>query len=184
MESLLALVALLSSWSIRMNLTGHREPGRALRGLVLESVALLGVLPSFRSAVDLGSGAGFPGLPWAILHPERRVVLVESRERRHHFQRAAIRQLGLSNVVSLRGRLEELDPEPVDAVVAQAVGPARSIIPMMLPWARLGGFVAIPCGPNPPEIGQVAGLGEAHFLPYRVPLGGPARGVWIADRDS
>ena len=61
------------------------------------------------------------GLPLAILHPRRRVTLVESRERRHHFQRAAVRELGLGNVEPQLGRAESLEARPHDAVVAQAM---------------------------------------------------------------
>ena len=85
--------------------------------------------------VDLGSGAGFPGLPIALLHPERTVTLVESRERRHHFQRAAVRELGIANAVLRLGRAEVLFPEPSSLVMAQAMASPQQVVAWMLPWA-------------------------------------------------
>jgi 16S rRNA (guanine527-N7)-methyltransferase len=176
----LQLAELLSSWAQRINLTGHRSPESVVRRLILDAAALLQALPAFSSLVDLGAGAGFPALPIAILAPQRRVLLVESRERRHHFQRAAVRELHLVNADLLRGRIEELRPEPGDAVIAQAVGPPAKIIPQMLPWARPGGLLVIPGGSTPPDPGPLDGVRDARVQEYRVPLGGPERTLWIA----
>ena len=107
-DELLALAALVERWGERINLTGHRGLEGILQGLVVESVALCGALPEVESLVDLGSGAGFPGLPIAILRPECHVRLVDSRRRRHHFQREATRALGLDNVDLVLGRAEEV----------------------------------------------------------------------------
>jgi 16S rRNA (guanine527-N7)-methyltransferase len=127
-EALLELAGLLVAWGGRINLTGHRDQEAVVRGLVLEAGALLVHAPEFSSLADLGSGAGFPGLPIAVLRPDVEVTLVESRLRRHHFQRAAIRELGLAKVRPLRGRAEVLAPTPHQAVVAQAMArPARAL---------------------------------------------------------
>jgi 16S rRNA (guanine527-N7)-methyltransferase len=178
------LARLLESWAQRMNLTGHRSAEAVVRRLILDAAALLGVLPRFTSLADLGAGAGFPGLPLAILAPEARVVLVEARLRRHHFQRAAVRELGLPLVLPRRGRIEEIAPEPAEIVVAQAVARPAEVLRWMRPWCQPAGLIAIPGGevaPDPfdgcsrtPEDLTVQVLG------YRVPLGGPRRSVWTA----
>jgi 16S rRNA (guanine527-N7)-methyltransferase len=70
------LAELLARWSARMNLTAHGDAEAVVRRLILDAVALDRQLPDVSSMVDLGSGAGFPGLPIALLHPERKVTLV------------------------------------------------------------------------------------------------------------
>ena len=104
-DQLLSLAELLESWGQRINLTGHQSQAEIVSRLVLEAVGLLTAAPAFESLVDLGSGAGFPGLPVAILLPSVQVTLVDSRKRRHHFQKAAIRELGLENVRTDQVRL-------------------------------------------------------------------------------
>lgn len=150
--------------------------------LILDALALSRQLPTASSLADLGSGAGFPGLPLAIARPEMRTLLVDSRERRHHFQRAAIRALGLTNVRALRGRIEQLDPEPSEIVIAQAVSTPSRVLGALLDWAQDGGLVVIPGGEQPPDPGAHPQLLDAEIRRYRAPLGGPARTLWIGTR--
>ena len=178
-EALAAFARLVASWGTRVNLTGHRDAEAVVRRLVLDAAALQIALPEYGSLADLGSGAGFPGIPMAILEPSRVHVLVEARERRHHFQRHAVRELGLSNIQLVRGRLEEVDPIECDAVIAQAVAPPSQLVPWMLRWARRGGFLGVPGGTLPRQAGDVAGLMSSESIRYQVPLGGAARTVWV-----
>lgn len=181
---LLDLCALLAAWSLRMNLTAHHGPDAILDRLVLDALALARVLPGATSIADLGSGAGFPGLPLAILHPERRISLVESRERKHHFQREAVRRLGLENVHARLGRSDEIACEPHGGVLAQAVArPARAAT-LSLPWAARGGWVAIPGGATPPAIETPAGVDTVEIRQYRVPITDRERSVWIGRRSA
>jgi len=173
------LAVLVASWNRRMNLTGHRTAETVARRLVLDALALARVLPCFDELADLGSGAGFPGLPIAIRHPERQVTLVESRERRHHFQRSVLRELGLTNVRALRGRAEQLEPIPHAAVVAQAVADP---LDWMLPWARPGGLLVLPSGDPPPPAPCHRAASAFELARYRVPLGGASRTAWIGRR--
>jgi 16S rRNA (guanine527-N7)-methyltransferase len=150
--------------------------------LILDAVALSARLPEVPSLVDLGSGAGFPGLPIAVLHPGCSLLLVEAREKRHHFQRAALRELGLANVEAVLGRAERLAPRPRAAVIAQAVAEPSKALEWMLPWAEPGGWLAIPGGERPPEVGSSPFLGPGRVIVYRVPCGGPPRTLWLAQR--
>ncbi len=167
-----------------MNLSGQRTALEVARGLVLDALALVPVLPEWDSLVDLGSGAGFPGLPLAILHPERRILLVESRERRHHFQRAAARQLGLGQVAAVHGRAELLAPETVELALAQAVGPPERVGPWLARWLRPGGTAAIPQSADA-AAPRSWGTDLLEPLPprsYPLPLGGQ-RQLWLARRE-
>lgn len=182
-EQLVELAGLLERWNERINLSGHRTAAELMARLILEALALSPLLPpSVRSLVDLGSGAGFPGLPLAIARPAMRTLLVDSRERRHHFQRTAIRALEIQNVRALRGRIEQLDPEPAQVAIAQAVAPPSAVLEAMLPWADAEGWVVIPGSETPPDPGDHPQLIQAEVLRYRAPLDGPQRTLWIGKR--
>jgi len=162
-----------------MNLTAHRDAEAVVRRLILDAVALDRELPKVSSMVDLGSGAGFPGLPIALLHPERKVTLVDSRERSHHFQRAVVRELGIGNTILRLGRAEELAPEPHALVTAQAMAPPRQAVIWMLPWAEQGGILALPLSAAQPPPESIEGVGAESVSSYAVPLGGPRRALWL-----
>lgn len=183
-RQLLDLAERLGIWADRFNLTAHRSVDAILRRLVLDALALERALPQASELADLGSGAGFPGLPIAIVRPATRVLLVEARERRHHFQRMAIRELGLRNVKPLRGRIEELAPEISQGVVAQALADPARAARLGVAWCRPGGWIAIPGGARPPAPGSVPGLVRHQQRAYRVPLGGPGRTLWLAWRTA
>ncbi len=154
LETLLELAQLLGQWSTRINLTGHRTVPEIVRRLILDAAALTAQLPEIESLADIGSGAGFPGFPVAILRADCRVTLVESRERRHHFQRQVIRQLGLGNVRAELGRAEALGPSLHAAAIAQAVARPADALPLLLPWVEIGGLLLFPGSKLPPPIPQ------------------------------
>lgn len=181
-ERLVELSELVETWGQRSNLSAHRTAEAVLDRLVLDALALGMQLPAVRSLVDLGAGAGFPGLPLAIVRPETHFTLVESRERRHHFQREALRQLGLANVSALLGRAEQLDPTPHELGIAQAMGPAAEVAPLLLRWLEAGGLAVIPGSARPPDPGPVEGAECPEIRSYLVPPGGVARTLWLARR--
>jgi len=182
-RDLARLAELLHGWAQRINLTGHRTPEAIARRLVLDALALERHLPEADSLADLGAGAGFPGLPIALARPRCAVSLVESRERRVHFQRAAIRTLGLGpRVQSILGRAEALDPRPHAIAIAQAMGAPDQVARWLVPWVAPGGALVIPGGEAAPAVAAVPGLAPAEIARYRVPLGGPPRTLWIARR--
>lgn len=184
LDALLLLSELLFRWSKRINLTGHQTVYEIVHHLVLDAVALAMHIPRVPSLADIGSGAGFPGLPIAILRPEMQVVLVESRERRHHFQREAIRAITLDNVQARHGRAEQLDePAECSAAIAQAVSPSNAQ-PLLLRWVPIGGLLLFPGSEQPPELPQDPMVFVEKCVRYRVPCGGPARTLQIARKKS
>ena len=180
LDALLALARLLESWSQRINLTGDRTLQAILRHRVLGAAALLGHAPPFASLADLGSGAGFPGLPIAVLRPGIDVTLVESRQKRHHFQRAALRELGLSNATPLLGRAEALPARPHQAVIAQAMARPAEALPQMLRWAAPNAWLLLPGSAKPPEIPEDPAYSHVESIRYQEPCAGPNRTLWIA----
>jgi len=185
LDTLVELALLLGQWSTRTNLTGHRTPPEIARRLILDAAALCAQLPEIASLADIGSGAGFPGFPVAILRAGCRVTLVESRERRHHFQRQVIRQLGLGNVCAELGRAEALEPSLHAAAIAQAVAQPRDALPLLLPWVEIGGLLFFP-GSNPPSPipNDDPRVRFESCATYHVPLGGAERTLWTARKTS
>jgi 16S rRNA (guanine527-N7)-methyltransferase len=115
---------LLLRWNVRTNLTAIRSPEEIVRRHFGESLFVgmhLGEsLPE--TLLDLGSGAGFPGLPIALLHPGIAVTLAESQNKKATFLREAIRNLGLQNVEVWAGRAEDLPGDRLfDTVTLRAV---------------------------------------------------------------
>ena len=184
-DQLLALAELVEAWASRINLTGHRDAGEILTGLIVEALALERVLPPCASILDLGSGAGFPGIPIAIVRGAQcHVTLLDARERRHHFQKAAIRTLGLANVKPLLGRAETLVPEPHDVVLAQALAQPREALELMRPWARPGGTLGLAVS-EPPKLGSAEALfARTGIRRYSVPLSGRERVLWLGELAS
>jgi len=176
------LAIVLAEWGAKLNLTAHLTLPSIHRNLILESLAIGAALPPFEHLVDLGSGAGFPGLPLAIYFPERRFTLVEAREKRNHFQRFIIRELSLSNVKALRGRAESLSPEPGDVVLAMAMAKPERAIRWMKDWVGPRGRLVLPLGALRPELVAPDGFAFEAEIEYRVPFSTSARALWIACR--
>lgn len=179
LESLLNLSQLLFRWSKRINLTGHRSETDIIRRLVLDAIALAVHIPEVSSLVDIGSGAGFPGFPIAILRRETHVVLIESRQRRHHFQREVTRALSLGNVEVMLGRAEQLEGPRGAAAIAQAIAPSDAI-GLMLRWVEPGGLLLFPGSENSESLPPHPGVILQDCVEYQVPCGGPRRLLRIA----
>jgi 16S rRNA (guanine527-N7)-methyltransferase len=175
------LAGLVARWAERSNLTAHRSAEAVARRLVLEALALGATLPIQppHSLADLGSGAGFPGLPLALLWPGCSVTLVESRARRHHFQRRVIRELEITNATPLHGRVEELEARPHEIVLAQAMAQPVEAIEQMRRWCDAGGWIVLPCSATPAPFAPPAGVRWERTGRYRVPPGGLERSIWI-----
>jgi 16S rRNA (guanine527-N7)-methyltransferase len=183
-DILLELARLLERWTQHLHLTAHRSLEQIVVRLVLDAAALWAQLPEIPSVVDLGSGAGFPGFPFAVLRPGARVTLIESRERRHHFQRAVVRELGLENVTPVLGRAEVLEATPHAAVIAQAIARPAQAVMWMRDWAEAGGLVLLPGAESAPQVPRTEGISFEAVQRYDVPCGGPKRTLWIGRRSS
>ena len=103
----LELLEELLRWNRQINLTSIVQPQRALSLHLLDSLALLKYLPSAGSLLDMGSGAGFPGLPLAIANPGLRIVSVDSVGKKILFQKHIKRHFSLENFLPIHCRLEE-----------------------------------------------------------------------------
>lgn len=140
-----AYVELLATAGIERGLIGPRESGRLWSRHVLNCAVVAELVPAGARVVDIGSGAGLPGIPLAIARPDCRVDLVEPLERRAAFLAEAVERLGLTGCRVVRGRAEELAADPglrgADVVTSRAVAPLGRLVAWSAPLARQGGVV-------------------------------------------
>lgn len=133
---------LLATVGIERGLVGPREQDRIWDRHVLNSSAMAPMLPRTGSVLDVGSGAGLPGVPLALARPDLEVVLLEPLLRRATFLQEVVAELGLSNVRVRRARAEDVaGDERADAVVSRAVAPLPKLLAWCLPLTAPGGSV-------------------------------------------
>jgi 16S rRNA (guanine527-N7)-methyltransferase len=131
----------LASRGIDHGLIGPREADRLWERHILNSAAVSGLVPSDARVVDVGSGAGLPGLPLAILRPDLQVTLLEPLLRRTQFLDDVIEDLRLTDRVRVvRGRAEE-HHERYDVVTARALAPLQRLIPWCAPLRLAQGTI-------------------------------------------
>lgn len=140
-----------------MNLTGITEPKEVATLHLLDSLSLLPMADlKGKSIVDVGTGAGFPGVPLAVALPESRVTLLDSLNKRIDFLREAGEQLGLTNAEYIHGRAEEFAAdhrESYDFAVSRAVASLPMLCELCLPLVKVGGqFLAMKSSHTEEEI--------------------------------
>jgi 16S rRNA (guanine(527)-N(7))-methyltransferase RsmG len=143
---------LLVKWSRAQRLVGSTEPSWITGNLLLDSLLFVQLIPgSALRVADLGSGAGVPGVPIAIVRPDLRITLVEARAKRVSFLSAVLRELRRPNLALHGGRLEAL-PEGVrfEAIVMRCAGGTQELIPLAVSRLHPGG-VLIASGPPTPR---------------------------------
>jgi 16S rRNA (guanine527-N7)-methyltransferase len=138
---------LLATVAVERGLVGPREAPRLWTRHLLNSAAAAVWIPLGVEVVDLGSGAGLPGIPLALARPDLVMTLVEPTARRAAFLEEAVATLGI-DVTVRRVRGEELPPSSTDVVVARAVAPLMKLIPLALPLLRPGGRLVALKGEN------------------------------------
>lgn len=171
-------VALLLKWNRSINLTAITEPSEVVEKHVLDSLALVPFVPR-GTLLDVGTGAGFPGLPVRIARPDLALVLVDSVQKKVAFLKSALAELRLANVRALAMRLSG-DPAReglslVDGAVARAFAAPRPWLRLAGNYVRPGGMVLCMLGARdeaPPVEGELELTGEHE---YRLPFSGAQR---------
>lgn len=190
------LYDLLQEGSRRQNLTALRGEEEVVRKHFLDSLAPLGqgLLEGPGRVLDLGAGAGFPGLPLKILRPELTMTLLDATRKKVAFMEEAVAALGLEGVRPLWARAEELahaggEREAYDRVVSRAVAPLPVLLELALPFLKVGGWLIAWKGPRAQEEAQGAqralealGGGEAQVLPLDLPFLEEARSLVLVPK--
>jgi len=147
---------LLTEWQRVHRLVGSIDPLWIADNLFLDSLLFLKSLPrGVHDVLDVGAGAGFPGIPLKIMLPELRMTLVEARSRRASFLSTAVRELGLPDVAVLNSRVEDLVHRPgfrFDAVVTRCAGSVNAMLPLALKLVNAGGVVIVSGPPSAVEL--------------------------------
>lgn len=132
----------LATTGVEWGLLGPRELPRVWTRHILNCAAAAPLLEPGDVVGDIGSGAGLPGIPWALARPDVRVVLIEIMERRVEWLRMVVDDLGLENVRIVRARVEELvDDEIFTVVTARAVKAMTTLIEWSVPVLGPGGRI-------------------------------------------
>jgi len=135
-----AYAELLAGPGVAHGLIGPREVPRLWERHLLNCAVVVPTVPTGSSVIDVGSGAGLPGLVWALLRPDLAIVLVEPLLRRAEFLAVAVQELALTEVRVVRARAEDLAGRyAADIVTARAVAPLPRLLSWTLPLVRPGG---------------------------------------------
>jgi 16S rRNA (guanine527-N7)-methyltransferase len=123
----------LARWNRTYNLTAIKKHEDMVTHHLLDSLAVHPELQG-TSIADVGTGAGFPGLPLAVLSPERRFTLIDSAGKKIRFVSHVAHALGLTNVEGLHARVESLQPEkPFDTIITRAFAPLPDMLEKVAP---------------------------------------------------
>lgn len=128
LSQLIQYVELLIKWNKAYNLTSVRDPSEMLIKHIMDSL-MVGPTLAGQSFIDVGTGPGLPGIPLAIMYPEKKFVLLDSLGKRITFLRQVVFQLKLANVTPLLSRVEDHKPEDLfDGVLSRAFASLEDMI--------------------------------------------------------
>jgi 16S rRNA (guanine527-N7)-methyltransferase len=187
----------LLDWNQRMNLTAVREPRDIAVKHILDSMTCLQAyaIPHGGRVLDIGTGAGFPGLVLKVMRPDLRLVLMDSTQKKLAFVDYVVREMGWTDVEVVSGRAEHLAHdsayrEAFDVVVARAVAAMRILAEFCLPYAAVGGAVLAMKGPQLTDElrladGAISKLGGhvVQTTPFRLPFDGGDRAIAVITKE-
>ncbi len=161
----------LLKWNQKINLTAIRtEKGIVLKHF-LDSLSVYPYVPHTSTLLDIGSGAGFPGIPLKIVQPSLEVTLIDSVRKKVDFQRHIIRKLGLKGIEAIHGRVQEkailkgLEGR-FEIVMSRAFSDLRTLLVLSVPFLKKRGIVLAMKGRVNRE--EIQLLSEEERVPYRL----------------
>lgn len=155
MKKLMVYMHGIISWNEKVNLTNLTEEDEFIEKHYIDSL-LLWNSESFKKAdkiIDVGTGGGFPGVPLAILYPEKEFVLLDSLKKRLNIIDSLTHELGINNVTTFHGRAEDAAKqkdmrEAFDLCVSRAVANLTSLSELCIPFVKIGGYFVAYKGPG------------------------------------
>lgn len=144
---------LLLEWNNKINLTAITEENDIILKHYIDSLTTSELIKDSKTIMDIGTGAGFPGIPLKIVNEEKEFVLVDSLNKRIKFLEEVKEKLELKNLELIHSRVEDLAKnkkyrENMDVVISRAVANTRVLVEYMLPFVRLNGLCICMKGPN------------------------------------
>ena len=162
-DKLVTLLGELARWNRSINLTSIDSGPEAVTHHLLDSLSADAELTGTRIA-DVGTGAGFPGLPLAVVNPSREFLLIDAVDKKLRFVDHAARVLGLTNVRTRHARVEQMaDEHAFDTVISRAFAPLPRLLELLAPLCDTHTRVVAMKGRWPP----VPGTDDAGTLPER-----------------
>ena len=153
----------LVKWNLKINLTSITDPFEVAVKHFIDSIAPAGIIPAGASMLDMGSGAGFPGIPLKVVIPSLSVSLADSSRKKITFLKHVIRTIGLEDIEALQGRAEELanGAKMFDVIICRAFSSLEMFVGSALPLLAPNGIIISLKGKiNPEEIEAVRASGD------------------------
>ena len=144
---------LLLEWNEKINLTAITEKNEIILKHFIDSLTIYKYIKENDKIADVGTGAGFPGIPLAIMKNKNEVILVDSLNKRINFLNEVIQKIELENVIAIHSRAEDLGKdekyrEKFDIVTSRAVANLTVLVEYLLPLVDVGGYCICMKGPN------------------------------------
>lgn len=154
-EKFITYKRMLKEWNEKINLTAIVDDEGIVKKHFLDSISIVSsnVIKENYSIIDIGTGAGFPGIPLKIIMPSLKVVLLDSLNKRIKFLNEIIKELGLSDIEAIHGRAEEMAKdikyrESFDIATARAVANLTMLSEYCIPYVKVGGYFIAMKGPS------------------------------------
>lgn len=145
---------LLSEWNGKINLTAITEPNEVILKHFVDSATILKYIENDIKVVDVGTGAGFPGIPLNIINTNSKYILVDSLNKRINFLNEVIDKLELKNINTVHSRIEDFaknNKESYDIATSRAVASLNILLEYLLPLVKIGGMCICMKGSNVKE---------------------------------
>lgn len=145
-EQFFEYMNLLIEWNEKMNLTAITEPTEIIEKHFIDSLTILNKIDNNQKVVDVGTGAGFPGIPLSIMNPTLKITLVDSLNKRLIFLQEVVAKLNLKNIEIVHARAEEFGQnkkyrENFDIATSRAVANLSTLSEYLIPLVKVGGKV-------------------------------------------
>lgn len=188
-DSFSSYLSILLKWDSRFNLTSIKSPTLIIRLHFIDSLAISPFISPTGRLLDVGSGAGFPGIPLKIIAPKKEVLLVEPQRKKANFMREVIRSLNLVGMEVIEERAEKIDPRMIglfSEIVNRALGSPDLFLRVSFPLLSAGGQSLIMHGPTGAGLfgskkltHTSVGFSERRLERYNLPIGGEKRTLLI-----
>lgn len=154
----LGYMKILKEWNEKINLTAIKEDEEIIKKHFIDSLKILKIdeIRNAESIIDIGTGAGLPGIPLKIMLPEAKITLLDSLNKRVNFLMEVINKLNLKKIEAIHGRAEEMAKnkkfrEKYDVVVSRAVASLPVLSEFCIPYVKIGGIFVAMKGPSVDE---------------------------------